>query len=505
MKKIVASFVWITSTLLSFGQSYADEIAWERIENGSVEAAFAKAKAENKPLFLYWGAVWCPPCNQVKATVFTRKDFVAQTKLFVPIYLDGDAAGAQKIAKQFNVRAYPTTILLKSDGKEIMRLPGEVDPLRYVQLLTQGLRSTIPMADLVKRATSAKQLPSKDWETLAFYSWDLDDANIVPVEERAKLLRELALACPEKAAVAKQRLLLKALALHGTDKQLPLKQSVDVFATLVKDNRLARPLYDIVLNSPRQLVEATAKLDKTRSETLGTLTSSLLDAAADDSSLSWNDRLQALSSKYTLLSETQKKAPPSTWVTQVKLAVAAANNAVKSKFERQSVIPSAADLLASYGLIEESNQLLNAELPRAVAPYYHMLVLAANAKKQNKPAAAVDWAQKAYESAQGSATKIQWGASYVHQLIEMAPTEASRIESAVVSIIQGLEPIPETFYERNARSLNRIGVQLIKWNKSPEQAAVLQRVRTELDRVCRKLPPADPARAVCDSSFNGAT
>ncbi len=493
-----------TALLLFTPLAIADNITWEKINNGSVEAAFAKAREQNKPLFLYWGAVWCPPCNQVKATVFSRKDFVAQTKSFIPVYLDGDAPGAQKIATQFNVRAYPTTILLTSDAKEITRLPGEVDPLRYVQLLAQGVRSTVPMAQLVKEAKSGGTLASKDWETLAFYSWELDDAKIVRATERAKLLRELAIACPASAKVAKQRLFLKALALHDTDKSLPLAQSLDTFAALIKDSLLAKPYYDILLNSPAQLLSATAKLDTVRSDRLRTQVSSLLDAAAEDVTLSWNDRLQAVSGKYELLPEAQKKLPPSAWVAQARNLVAAANSTVKSKFERQSVIPNAADVLSSYGLLEESNQLLNAELPKAVAPYYHMLVLAANAKKQGNPAAAVDWSQKAFETSQGPATRIQWGASYIRQLVELSPSDTSRIEKAATAIIQGLEPTPDTFYERNARSLNRVGTQLNKWNKAPEQAAVLQRLKLELDKVCRKLPSSDPSRQTCEASLSPA-
>ena len=49
----------------------------------------------NKPLFLYWGAVWCPPCNQIKKTIFTRREFQEKMKLFLPVYLDGDTKSAQ--------------------------------------------------------------------------------------------------------------------------------------------------------------------------------------------------------------------------------------------------------------------------------------------------------------------------------------------------------------------------------------------------------------------------
>src|SRR5258706_4940071 len=78
----------------------AEQIAWRQ---GDIDAAFKEAAASNKPVLLYWGAVWCPPCHQLKATVFNRRDFVEKTRLFVPVYLDGDDAGAQKSGEEFKV------------------------------------------------------------------------------------------------------------------------------------------------------------------------------------------------------------------------------------------------------------------------------------------------------------------------------------------------------------------------------------------------------------------
>ena len=49
-------------------------------------------------MFLYWGAVWCPPCNQLKATLFNRADFIDRSKSFVAVNIDGDLPGAQKMA-----------------------------------------------------------------------------------------------------------------------------------------------------------------------------------------------------------------------------------------------------------------------------------------------------------------------------------------------------------------------------------------------------------------------
>ena len=124
----------------------ADGIAWKKASSDAdIEAAFAVARAETKPVFLYWGAKWCPPCNQVQATLFNRQDFIERSRAFVPVYVDGDSPGAQKLGTRFRVSGYPTMLMLKPSGEEVTRLPGEVDPARYTELLNLGMNAARPV------------------------------------------------------------------------------------------------------------------------------------------------------------------------------------------------------------------------------------------------------------------------------------------------------------------------------------------------------------------------
>src|SRR5512139_2845504 len=163
---------------------------------GDVDAAFAAAKAANKPVFLYWGAEWCPPCAQIKTTIFARREFQDRSKLFVPVYLDGDTPSAQKHGERFGVVGYPTMILFKPDGTEITRLPGGVDVARYAKILDVALADARPVSTILAAARSGGAVTSNDWKLLAYYSWSTDNGRVLPADQHLATFRALSDRCP---------------------------------------------------------------------------------------------------------------------------------------------------------------------------------------------------------------------------------------------------------------------------------------------------------------------
>ncbi|MBI3284755.1 MAG: thioredoxin fold domain-containing protein [Burkholderiales bacterium] len=483
------------------GAAHAGQAGIDWRKDNNVDAAFALAKASNKPLFLYWGAVWCPPCNQVKATIFNRQEFIEKSRHFIPVYLDGDSPGAQKFGAQFKVRGYPTMILFKPDGSEITRLPGEVDAERYLQVLTLALNTSLSVQDTLKVALAGgKNLKEQDWSLLADYSWDDPEQKLVNGKDVPATLLRLSELSPAGANAT--RLYLRALyaaagAKPGQTVPAPDKAvASDKLVKALSDARLARDNMDLVTGAAAELTEyMTPPKSEARNKLVKAWNAALV-RLADDATISKTDRLGAIGAQVALASLDNAK-PDAALQKEVQKRVALIEQATTDAYERQSVVNTAAHALGDAGLLDDSDALLKAELKRSHSPYYFMSTLGANAKKRGDKAAAANWYEQAYNAAKGPATRLQWGSSYVSNLVDLAPAEEARIEKAVHSVLLELSRVENAFYERNRAYLDKMGKKLNEWNKDGKHQAAYQKVRGQLEGICAKLPVNDPQKAAC--------
>ncbi len=482
--------------------SAAGGIAWQK---GDVDAAFAAAKTANKPVFLYWGAVWCPPCNQVKATIFDRQDFIERSRFFVPVYIDGDSPSAQRLSARFKVVGYPTMILFKPDGTEITRLPGEVDADQYMRVLAMGMNGARPVKDTLAAAQApGGKLSAEEWRLLAYYSWDTDEQQVLPRDKVASTLQRLAKSCPAEQRDTCNRLEMKALAAASMApgaKPRDDKTAVERVLKLLAEPGFARANFDLVVYYSSTITRLVTLPKSTERTQLNAAFNAALEKLAVDTTLSTSDRLSALDAQVALARQDAPKGPlPEALQAKVRTQVARVDRETTDPYARQAVISGAAQLLSEVGLRDESDVLLKAELKRSHSPYYYMLGLAANAKARGDKPGALDWYEKAYAAADGPATRLQWGASYVNALVELSPQDSARIDRAAKSVIGELEPAPDTFYGRNLRALEKMSRNLAGWNKDhdPQRDATLKRLRAQMAAVCAQLPAVDPARASCD-------
>ena len=483
----------------------ADEIAWF---GGSVEEAFAYAKEHRKPVFLYWGAVWCPPCHEIKATVFRSREFIDRSRLFVPVYLDGDTENAQALGEKFGVVGYPTMIVFSPDGEEITRIPGGIDIQAYANILDLTLANVQPVPELLAAALDqGAKLTAEQCRLMAYYSWGQNETVLAGRDEE-KVFSALAAACPPEATIDRSVLALNALEAavgKASDKEnpVPLAPAAQVAAQAQVNALLDDPkqvhanLLSVLIGGARTTRAITAPGSAERAA-LQAKYLVVLDRLKADDSLFMTERLYAVIGKIRFERiDDEKKALPEALVSEARDMVRHADEQTTDTYERQTVINAAAYVLEQAGLVAEAKQLLIAELDRSKQPYYFMVSIADIEQEAGNDAAAIDWLKRAYDASTGPATRFQWGNYYLNGLLEMTPDDVARIQQDTVTVVRELEA-GRAFYQRPKAQLKRLEKKLQDWGTNPERKAGLAKIREGVLGICATIPEQEPARATCE-------
>ncbi len=464
----------------------AHEIAWRE---GDVNDALAEAKELGKPVILYWGAVWCPPCNQMKASLFKDPAFIAETGNFVPVYLDGDTEGAQRWGERFGISGYPTVIILRPDGTEITRISSATMANELPELLAVAARRTVSADALLAKAEETPgSLSDEDWRILAAFDWRNDPKHFGDLAKAGVLLDRLAGFAPTDPL--KRRFGLLALAVNAAkddDGKVVLTAAQQDRVETVLGPLLADPR-EVMANRQELTYDAAGLVSALpRGAERDALAKALIaagEAIYANASLSLTERVEALNIDIGLTA-VDGKVPPGV-LAKVRERARWADSNAKDKTTRQSVIDDAAYLLFDAGDRAGAKRMLTAELERSDQPYYYMSSLSDFAEKEGDKAAAIEWARKAYEASQGPATRVQWAILYSNAVLRLAPADKAKVAAAAGAVIDELGKSPDSYYQRTRVKIAAWGGMLRDWSERNGGSEVLDRLRTRMAEVCAR-------------------
>jgi len=351
--------------------------------------------------------------------------------------------------------------------------------------------------------TNPTSLTEPQLKQLAYYSWSQDD-KALPEGYSPELFQRASLLAQDE--VNASRLYMQYLYEVSTaqnieemaeEKPNALEDALPMLEKILASETLVLANWDSLAYYAADLSPLVASGTNLRA--LKAQWQTAVFDAREDTSLSEAERLSGLLPMLAFYFEDETRTTLSEELKTIVLdATKRADEMTTNSFARQSVVNQISYLLQEARLLEEARALLTSELDRSKSPYYFMSSLSALAEKEGDVPTALAWRKQAYETSTGSATRFQWGASYVRALLRMTPEDETTIAGLALALFSEMESDNELFAGRNFRVLRSLNAALHKW-QDERTGSILEVFDQAIIRRCKALTEESQALKNCQS------
>ena len=130
MKPYFTTFFLLFLFVLPFSAYAQDSI---RFDESGLESVIQRAKVEKKPIFYMVYADWCPHCKNIKATTLKDPEVVSfMNANYVFAGLNFEKPGSEDFKTKYNVKTFPTFLVLDENGQELARFTGELKKDKFL-------------------------------------------------------------------------------------------------------------------------------------------------------------------------------------------------------------------------------------------------------------------------------------------------------------------------------------------------------------------------------------
>ena len=128
MKKTISVLILLTSlTVNASSQSiHFEELTWQQ--------ALAKAKQQNKMIFVELYTTWCTYCRQMEQSTFlTNETGSYYNEHFINVKYDAQKGDGIQIRKSYTLLGFPTFLYLDANGVAIIKTTGYQNKEKFIQ------------------------------------------------------------------------------------------------------------------------------------------------------------------------------------------------------------------------------------------------------------------------------------------------------------------------------------------------------------------------------------